>query len=65
MTKFQFFLKNWKIENGEILVSAVKAFKILGWNKLVKKFENNEPIHGKIISRVKGGVIFEEKKLKL
>ena len=62
--KISVLLEKLEDRNGEILVSAVKAFKILGWNKLVKKFENNEPIHGKIISRVKGGVIFEEKETK-
>ena len=40
-----------KIEdkNGEVLVSAQKAQKIKGWNKLVKCYEKNELINGKII----------------
>ena len=62
--KISVLLEKLEDRNGEILVSAVKAFKILGWNKLVKRYENNEPIFGKIISRVKGGVIFEEKETK-
>ena len=62
--KISVLLEKLEDRNGEIVVSAVKAFKILGWNKLVKRFENNEPILGKIISRVKGGVIFEEKETK-
>ena len=62
--KISVLLEKLEDRNGEILVSAVKAFKILGWNKLVKQYENNEPIFGKIISRVKGGVIFEEKETK-
>ena len=50
-----------KIEdkNGEVLVSANKAQKIKGWDKLVKAYENNEPIMGKITSKCKGGCIVE------
>ena len=50
-----------KIEdkNGEILVSANKAQKIEGWNKLVEAFDKNEPIMGKIVSTCKGGCIVE------
>ena len=50
-----------KIEdkNGEILVSASKAQKIEGWNKLVEAYEKNEPIMGKIVSKFKGGCIVE------
>ena len=50
-----------KIEdkNGEVLVSANKALKIKGWNKLVEAYEKNEPIMGKITSTCKGGCIVE------
>ena len=50
-----------KIEdkNGDVVVSAQKAQKIKGWNKLVKCYENNELISGKIIQKTKGGVIVE------
>ena len=50
-----------KIEdrNGEVLVSANKAQKIRGWNKLVEAYEKNEPIMGKITSKCKGGCIVE------
>ena len=50
-----------KIEdkNGEVLVSANKALKIKGWNKLVEAFEKSEPIMGKIVSTCKGGCIVE------
>ena len=46
-------------KNGEILVSASKAQKIRGWDKLVEAYEKNEPIMGKITSKCKGGVIVE------
>ena len=50
-----------KIEdkNGEVIVSAQKAQKIKGWNQLVKCYENNELINGKITQKTKGGVIVE------
>ena len=50
-----------KIEdkNGEVLVSASKAQKIQGWDKLVEAYEKNEPIMGKITSKCKGGCIVE------
>tara|TARA_A100001011_G_scaffold207573_1_gene215772 strand:+ start:7076 stop:8818 length:1743 start_codon:yes stop_codon:yes gene_type:complete len=50
-----------KIEdkNGDVVVSALKAQKIKGWNKLVKSYENNELINGKITQKTKGGVIVE------
>ena len=50
-----------KIEDrhGEVLVSASKAQKIKGWDKLVQAYENNEPIMGKITSKCKGGCIVE------
>ena len=50
-----------KIEdkNGEVLVSASKAAKIKGWDKLVAAYEANEPIMGKITSKCKGGCIVE------
>jgi Ribosomal protein S1 len=47
-----------KIEdkNGEVLVSASKAQKIKGWDKLVEAYEKNEPIMGKITSKLKEDV---------
>ena len=50
-----------KIEdkNGEVLVSANKAQKIKGWDKLVEAYEKNEPVLAKIISKCKGGAICE------
>jgi len=50
-----------KIEdkNGEVLVSAQKAQKIKGWDKLVEAYESNTPIMGKITAKCKGGCIVE------
>ena len=50
-----------KIEdkNGEVVVSASKAQKIKGWDKLVEAYEKKQPIMGKITSKCKGGCIVE------
>ncbi len=57
--KIQVLLERIEDKNGEVMVSASKAQKIRGWDILVKAFENNEPIMGKITSKCKGGVIVE------
>ena len=41
----------------KFLVSASKAQKIKGWDKLVEAYEKNEPIMGKITSNVKVDVL--------
>ena len=46
-------------KTGEVVVSASKAQKISGWDKLVEAYEKEEPINIKIISKCKGGVIAE------
>ena len=57
--KIQVLLERIEDKNGEVVVSATKAQKIKGWDILVKAFEENEPIMGKITSKCKGGVIVE------
>ena len=57
--KISVLLERIEDKNGEIIVSALKAQKIKGWNKLVSAYENNEAIMGKITSKCKGGVIVE------
>ena len=57
--KIPVLLERLEDRNGEIVVSASKAQKIKGWDILVKAFEKNEPIVGKITSKCKGGVIVE------
>ena len=57
--KISVLLERIEDRNGEVLVSASKAQKIKGWHKLVEAYEKNEPITGKILSKVKGGVITE------
>ena len=57
--KISVLLERIENKNGEVIVSALKAQKIKGWNKLVTAYEKNEPIVGKITSKCKGGVIVE------
>ena len=57
--KINVLLERIEDKNGEVIVSASKAQKIKGWDILVKAFEDNEPIMGKITSKCKGGVIVE------
>ena len=58
--KISVLLEKIEDKNGEVLVSASKAQKIKGWDKLVEAFEKNEPIMGKITSKCKGGCIVED-----
>ena len=57
--KISVLLEKIEDKHGEVLVSASKAQKIKGWDELVKAYENNEPIMGKIVSKCKGGCIVE------
>ena len=57
--KISVLLEKIEDKNGEVIVSASKALKIKGWDKLVKAYEKKEPIMGKIVSKCKGGCIVE------
>ena len=57
--KISVLLERLEDKNGEVVVSASKAQKIKGWDKLVEAYEKNEPIMGKITSKCKGGCIVE------
>ena len=57
--KISVLLEKIEDKNGDVLVSASKAQKIRGWDKLVEAYEKNEPIMGKITSKCKGGCIVE------
>ena len=58
-SKISVLLERIEDKNGEVIVSASKALKIRGWDKLVEAYEKNIPIMGKITSKCKGGVIVE------
>ena len=57
--KISVLLEKIEDKHGEVLVSASKAQKIKGWDKLVEAYEKNEHIMGKIVSKCKGGCIVE------
>ncbi len=57
--KISVLLEKIEDKNGEVIVSASKALKIKGWDKLVEAYEKKEPIMGKIVSKCKGGCIVE------
>ncbi len=57
--KISVLLERIEDKNGEVVVSASKALKIKGWDKLVEAYEKETPIMGKITSKCKGGVIVE------
>ncbi len=57
--KISVLLERIEDRNGEVVVSASKAHQIKGWDKLVKAYDKQEPIMGKITSKCKGGVIVE------
>ena len=59
-SKLKIVVENLESKSGEVIVSASKAKKIEGWNKLLEKFENNEIIKIKIKSKIKGGFVCEE-----
>ena len=44
---------------GEVVVSASKAKKIVGWESLVKSYEKDETVMGRITQTCKGGAIVE------
>ena len=49
--KISVLLERLEDKMGEVVVSASKAQKIKGWDKLVEAYEKNEPIMGKITSK--------------
>ena len=57
--KISVLIEKIEDKNGEVIVSANKAQKIKGWDKLVEAYEKKEPIMGKIVSKCKGGCIVE------
>jgi len=58
-SKIPVLLEKIEDRNGNVLISAIKAFRIKGWKELEKAYETNKPIIGKITSKCKGGVIVE------
>ena len=58
-TKIPVLLEKLEDSEGNIIVSAIKAQRIIGWYALEKAYEKKETIIGRITNRVKGGFIVE------
>ena len=58
-SKIPVLIESLENKSGEVVVSASKARKIKGWEQIISYHEKNEPIIGKITSKVKGGFIVE------
>ena len=54
------YIENVEDREGNLKVSASRAVKLKGWEKILEKFEKKEPISGIVHSRVKGGVVIQE-----
>ena len=50
-------LEKLEDKNLDCVVSATKAAKYVSWKEIEKKYDNNEPITVKLVSRCKGGLI--------
>ena len=57
--KIPVLLERLEDKFGNVVVSASKAQKLKGWKVLMEKYEKNEPIIGKFISKTRGGAIVE------
>ena len=53
------FIITFEDRRGNLILSREKAEFMLKWNELKEKFENSEIIEGKIIRRIKGGMIVD------
>ena len=54
------YLERIEDKSGEAVVSISKAVKIKGWEVIVSKFDKNELIDVKVISKIKGGCVCED-----
>ncbi|MFH0924185.1 MAG: 30S ribosomal protein S1 [bacterium] len=53
------FLEKMEDSNGTIVLSKDKADKIKIWTDLEKAYEDKEPVEGRVIKKVKGGLIID------
>ena len=57
--KLKVLIERLEDKAGNVVVSATKAHKIEGWQKLIEHYEKEELITGRITARCKGGAIVE------
>ena len=53
--KVEVMVEWWDDENEVVVLSKEKAEKVKVWEEIKKAYDADEPIHGTIVSRVKGG----------
>lgn len=53
------YLERMEDENGQTLLSKEKADWMNSWNQIIEKYNKEETIIGKIIRRIKGGMVVE------
>ena len=58
-TEVDVFIITFEDRKGNLILSREKAEFMLKWNELKENFDNSEIIEGKIIRRIKGGMIVD------
>lgn len=53
------YLERLEDSSGQTILSKEKADWMKQWNKIVEVFENKETVEGKIVRRIKGGMVVE------
>lgn len=57
--KIDVYLEKKEDQDGVIVLSKEKADFLKAWDAVREKYENGEPIEGKVISRVRGGFVVD------
>lgn len=57
--EFDVLVESKEDENGMIIVSKKKAERTQGWNSIVNKYQEGDFIQGKVIRKVKGGLMVD------
>lgn len=50
------FLETTEDTEGQVVLSKEKANRIKIWDEISRAYENNEPVEGEVIARIKGGL---------
>lgn len=53
------FLETKEDEEGMVIVSKRKADRVLGWERIIKNYKEGDTIEGKVIRKVKGGLMVD------
>ena len=55
----ELFLESPEDRDGNVQVSRKKVYFLRAWDRLMKTFENNEIIQGRVVRRIKGGFVVD------